>query len=79
MIDGSWLLLLNGHNMPRLMDMLDSLVMTVEDKQIDSNFRLWVSAKISICHLPCYLLQQSIKVFMDSPKVMYNFCHDGYH
>ena len=61
------MLLLDGHNSPRLLDMLDSLISDI--KQIDSNFRLWVSAKISL-PLPCSLLQLTVKVVADSPKVL---------
>ncbi|XP_028415382.1 dynein heavy chain 8, axonemal-like isoform X2 [Dendronephthya gigantea] len=64
MTEGTWLLLLDGHNSPRLLDMLDSLI---SDKQIEGNFRLWISAKIT-SPLPCSLLQLTVKVVADSPK-----------
>ena len=47
--------------------MLDSLIS--DNKQIENNFRLWISAKIS-SSLPVSLLQLTVKVVADSPKVL---------
>ncbi|EDO29309.1 predicted protein [Nematostella vectensis] len=65
MQQGSWVLLHNAHNSPRLLSALDSLMH--DTKTVDSEFRLWVSI-IPTGNIPSTLLQSAVKVVADSPK-----------
>ncbi|BFZ10055.1 hypothetical protein BsWGS_13094 [Bradybaena similaris] len=68
MAEGTWVLLHNAHNSPHLLSSIES-VLYEGLHQCDSSFRLWIS-----CHarsiIPVNLLQNSVKIFVDCPKVM---------
>lgn len=68
LLQGTWVVLLNAHYAPRLLDMLDSII--TDCKNLEGNFRLWISAKISY-PLPSSLLLLAVKVVADSPKVFW--------
>lgn len=63
---GSWVLLHNAHNTPRLLAALDSFMN--ETKSVDPEFRLWVSL-IPSPEIPSSLLQTAVKLVADSPLV----------
>ncbi|CAH1799095.1 unnamed protein product [Owenia fusiformis] len=67
MADGLWVLLHNAHNAIHLVNALES--MFNEAEQIDSSFRCFLSAEAK-SPLPERVLQNSIKINVDSPKAM---------
>ncbi|KAK3735811.1 hypothetical protein QZH41_019912, partial [Actinostola sp. cb2023] len=64
MVQGSWVLLHNAHNTPRLLAALDSFMH--ETKSVDPEFRLWVSVQPNP-DIPSSLLQTAVKIVADSP------------
>ena len=50
-----------------LLEALDSLL--IESKNIDSNFRLWISSRDDPL-LPSCLLQSSVTVVLETPKMV---------
>lgn len=66
-LQGHWVLLHNAHNSPRLLAALDSFMH--ETKTVDNEFRLWVSVQPH-SDIPSSLLQSSVKIVADSPKVL---------
>ncbi|XP_055889445.1 dynein axonemal heavy chain 8-like isoform X4 [Biomphalaria glabrata] len=69
MTEGLWVLLHNAHNSPRLLNSLESILNEGTDPS-DSNFRLWVSSHVDTNNIPVRFLQNSLRLFVDSPKVM---------
>ncbi|XP_059166583.1 dynein axonemal heavy chain 8-like [Physella acuta] len=69
MTEGMWILLHNAHNCPRLLSSLES-ILNESIQQCDPNFRLWISSHVSSSNIPVRLLQNTIRVYIDSPKVM---------
>lgn len=63
---GSWVLLHNAHNAPRLLAALDSFMH--ETKSVDPEFRLWVSV-LPNPDISSSLLQTAVKLVADSPLV----------
>uniref|UniRef100_A0A2C9K4Z2 AAA+ ATPase domain-containing protein n=1 Tax=Biomphalaria glabrata TaxID=6526 RepID=A0A2C9K4Z2_BIOGL len=72
MTEGLWVLLHNAHNSPRLLNSLESILNEGTDPS-DSNFRLWVSSHVDTNNIPVRFLQNSLRLFVDSPKVMKDF------
>ncbi|GFN75495.1 dynein beta chain, ciliary [Plakobranchus ocellatus] len=69
MAEGTWILLHNSHNCPHLLNALEA-ILAEGSQQCDSNFRLWVSYHITATSVPIRLVQNSLRVFVDSPKIM---------
>ncbi|KAK3577475.1 hypothetical protein CHS0354_032326 [Potamilus streckersoni] len=66
--EGSWVFLQNAHNAPNLLLNLDSIMAECENP--DSNFRIWIASQADASVLPVRLLQNSVKVVIETPKVM---------
>ncbi|CAL1527205.1 unnamed protein product [Lymnaea stagnalis] len=69
MAEGMWILLHNAHNCPRLLNALES-ILNEGAQECDANFRLWVTSHVDSTCVPVRLIQNSLRVFVDSPKVM---------
>jgi dynein heavy chain len=67
---GLWVLLRNGHSAPHLLSSLESIFTEYvhNDGQVDPQFRCWVTAE-GTPSIPVRLLQASVKVMVDIPKV----------
>ncbi|XP_076466964.1 uncharacterized protein LOC143298129 [Babylonia areolata] len=72
MVEGQWVLLHNAHNCPHLLNALESLLAEVAPSipQTDQTFRLWITSKAVPEVLPVRLIQNSVKIIINSPKVM---------
>ncbi|XP_067674368.1 uncharacterized protein [Haliotis asinina] len=70
MAEGSWVLLHNAHNSPHLLNAMETMLVETAATQADSQFRLWISAQTNNSMLPVRLIQNSVKVVIDTPKVM---------
>ncbi|XP_074662754.1 uncharacterized protein LOC141915202 [Tubulanus polymorphus] len=67
MENGEWIFLQDAHNSPHLLNGLQSILN--ENDQVNQQFRCWVSLQGSI-PLPTQLLQSSVKLVIDPPKIM---------
>ena len=66
-VQGNWLLLLDGQTCLPLLESLESLLNKVEN--VDSSFRLWISCNAK-SNFPSSLLQSSVMVVIESPKMV---------
>ena len=71
---GQWVLLHNAHNCPHLLNAVETLLVESlpTSSQSDQTFRLWVTTKAIPEVLPVRLIQNSVKIVINSPKV--NLC-----
>ncbi|XP_071801693.1 uncharacterized protein [Asterias amurensis] len=71
MQEGTWVLLQNGHNSSHMLNSLETILQESNNKHQmgESNFRLWISAQMSL-RIPVRLLQFAIKVVVDSPRII---------
>ncbi|XP_070190368.1 uncharacterized protein [Littorina saxatilis] len=72
MAEGQWVLLHNAHNCPHLLNAMESLLADCAPSglQSDNTFRLWITSKAAPEMLPVRLMQNSVKIFINSPKSM---------
>lgn len=68
MTEGVWVMLHNAHNAQNLLNSLEAIL--AEDKNTDSQFRLWITSEVNVTTIPISLLQNSIRAVIDTPKVM---------
>ncbi|CAG5121560.1 unnamed protein product, partial [Candidula unifasciata] len=68
MAEGTWVLLHNAHNSPHLLGLVESILQEGL-QQCDPSFRLWISSHVK-SPVPVHVLQNSVKVVVDSPQVM---------
>ncbi|XP_035829673.1 dynein heavy chain 5, axonemal isoform X2 [Aplysia californica] len=69
MAEGMWVLLHNAHNSHHLLNATEA-ILNEGLAQSDSNFRLWISSHVDATSIPVRLLQNSLRVYVDSPKTM---------
>lgn len=61
----------NAHNAQNLLNSLEAIL--AEDKNTDSQFRLWITSEVNVTTIPISLLQNSIRAVIDTPKVNHVF------
>ncbi|XP_074039467.1 dynein axonemal heavy chain 7-like [Leptinotarsa decemlineata] len=66
-VKGSWLLLQNCHLSTNWFELLEKNLTDMDFDNTHENFRLWLTCE-SVENIPLELLQNSIKVVVDSPK-----------
>ncbi|CAE1271156.1 DNAH [Acanthosepion pharaonis] len=65
MSEGIWLLLNNAHSWP---DLLVNILSWLKEKKIvNPMFRCWLSIDVNSCQIPSHLLNNSLRLVMDSP------------
>ena len=63
---GLWLLLQNAHNAISVLDSLQKIFS--DEEHIDNQFRCWITCEAGV-RLPRYVLQTTLKVVIDTPRV----------
>ena len=65
------MLLHNAHNCPHLLNSVETLLSESmsASSQSDQTFRLWITSKAVPEVLPVRLVQNSVKIVINSPKV----------
>ena len=66
-LQGQWVLLQNAHNNTQLLYKLETILAEVENPSLE--FRLFVTSQATKDCIPTQLLQQSIVVTVDTPRV----------
>lgn len=69
--DGTWVFLANCHLSLSWMPQLDKIVDDMQKGESEMNFRLWLSSDPHP-DFPISILQSSIKMTTEPPKVKYN-------
>ncbi|CAF0814844.1 unnamed protein product, partial [Brachionus calyciflorus] len=64
MEEGSWVLLLNCHNSSKVLNQIESLLVDSTHKNLDSNFRCWISLLQSDNKPPTSLMLNSVRAFI---------------
>jgi hypothetical protein len=67
MEEGSWVLLLNCQNSVKLLNQIEN---TLQENDMDPNFRCWVALKQKLNDVPSSLMLNSIRAFVSSPLTM---------
>ncbi|XP_023932050.1 dynein heavy chain 8, axonemal-like [Lingula anatina] len=69
MKEGLWVLLHNAHNSPHLLQNIEAILEENLDT-MDPQFRCWISVQAGHPNVPVRILQNTVKVLVDSPKIM---------